>query len=130
MVVESCIRAEPVVSVMSQSNIATSLSAGVSARLAVVRGEVGAGIERRMSFIDPEQRTIPLGQMIPTEDCVRQVSTASKVRHMEAAFIVQDVLVAQIKNTVCTKSDASGSGRGRRVLRVHSGKRWTGADWI
>lgn len=108
MVVENCISVEPTTSLMSQSSIATSLSAGVTARLAVARGEVASGVERRLSFVDPEQRTLPLGRLTPTDACVREVRSAGRIRPLTDAFVVQDVLVAQIKNTVCTRADASG----------------------
>lgn len=108
MVVENCVSVEPTISLMSQSSIATSLSAGVTARLAVARGEVASGVERRLSFVDPEQRTLPLGRLTPTDACVREVRSAGRIQPLTGAFIVQDVLVAQIKNTVCTRADASG----------------------
>lgn len=108
MVVENCVSTEPTISLMSQSSIATSLSAGVTARLAVARGEVASGVERRLSFVDPEQRTLPLGRLTPTDVCAREVRSAGRIRPLTDAFIVQDVLVAQIKNTVCTMADASG----------------------
>jgi hypothetical protein len=108
MVVENCVSVEPTISLMSQSSIATSLSAGVTARLAVARGDVATDVERRLSFVDPEQRTLPLGRLTPTDACVREVRSAGRIRPLTDAFIVQDVLVAQIKNTVCTKADASG----------------------
>ena len=60
-----CICVEPDISIMSQSSIATSLSAGVSARLSVARGHASAGVEKRLSFVDPEQRTIPSPRCSP-----------------------------------------------------------------
>ncbi len=48
-----CLDVEPDISIMSQSSIATSLSAGVSARLTAARGEVAAGVEKRLSFVVP-----------------------------------------------------------------------------
>ena len=93
---------------MSQSSIATSLSAGVSARLTAVRGEVAAGVEKRLSFVDPEQRTIPLAQLMATDACAAGLENAARFTDLTQAVLVYDVLVAQIQNTVCTKADASG----------------------
>ena len=108
-VVADCVGVEPEVSYMSQSSIATSLSAGVSARLTAVRGQVAAGVEKRLSFVDPEQRTIPLAQLTATDACAAGLENAARFTDLTLAVLVYDVLVAQIQNTVCTKADASGS---------------------
>ncbi len=104
-----CVGVEPSIKIMSQSSIATSLSAGVSARLAAARGEVVGGVEKRLSFVDPEQRTIPLAKLGATEACVSGLKNAARFADLSQAILVYDVLVAQIQNTVCTKADASGS---------------------
>jgi hypothetical protein len=104
-----CIGVEPSIKIMSQSSIATSLSAGVSARLAAARGQVAAGVEKRLSFVDPEQRTIPFSSLNPTEECSAGLETAARFTDLSQAILVYDVLVAQIQNTVCTRADASGS---------------------
>lgn len=108
VVVESCVDAEPSVAIMSQSSIASTLSGGVSARLGVARGDASGSIEKRLSFVDPEQRTIPLAKLRPTEDCVSGVHTAGSLQDLSSAIVLHDVLVAIIKNSVCTKADASG----------------------
>ncbi len=104
-----CIGVEPTIKIMSQSSIATSLSAGVSARLAAARGQMAAGVEKRLSFVDPEQRTIPFSFLNPTEECSSGLETAARFTDLSQAILVYDVLVAQIQNTVCTRADASGS---------------------
>jgi formylglycine-generating enzyme required for sulfatase activity len=108
VVVEACIDVEPSISIMSQSSIATTLAGGVSARLGVARGAASAGVEKRLSFVDPEQRTIPLARLLPTEACTKGVKTAAAYQDLSDAIVLHDVLVAIIKNTVCTKADASG----------------------
>ena len=108
-VVGGCIAAEPDVAVMSQSSIATSLSAGVSARLIAARGAVAAGVEKRLSFVDPEQRTIDLAKLDPTEACTHAVAKAGRFIDLTQAIVLYDVLVAQIQNSVCTKAAADGS---------------------
>ena len=108
VVVDDCVLAGPSVSLMSQSSFATTLAGGVSARLSAVRGGVSAGMEKRLSFIDPEQRTIPLGDLAPTNDCLERVARASSLQTLADAFVVNDVLVAMVKSTVCLKSDANG----------------------
>ncbi|HCH64819.1 MAG: hypothetical protein CL927_20530 [Deltaproteobacteria bacterium] len=108
VVVDACIDVEPSIAIMSQSSIATTLAGGVSARLGVTRGSASAGVEKRLSFVDPEQRTIALGALVPTEDCLSSVNRAGKLQDLSEAIVMHDVLVAIIKNTVCTKADVSG----------------------
>ena len=108
VVVKACVEEEPSISIMSQSSIATTLAGGVSARLGMARGSVHAGIEKRLSFVDPEQRTIPLARLRPTDACLTGVRTAGALQDLSEAIVLHDVLVAIIKNTVCTKADASG----------------------
>ena len=65
-------------------------------------------MEKRLSFVDPEQRTISLGLLNPTAACSDQVQRAATFQDLSDAIVLHDVLVAIIKNTVCTKADASG----------------------
>ena len=108
VVVSRCIDAEPEVAIMAQSSIATTLAGGVSARLALARGAASAGVEKRLSFVDPEQRTIALGALIPTDACRASVDRAQSLQDLSDAIVVHDVLVAIIQNTVCTRADTSG----------------------
>jgi formylglycine-generating enzyme required for sulfatase activity len=108
VIVKDCLGVQAEVSVMSQSSIATSLATGVSARLGVAKGAAAAGIEKRLSFVDPEQRTVPLAQVAATEACEEGVKNAGRLVDLSQAVVIYDVLVAQIKNSVCTKADANG----------------------
>lgn len=108
VVIGNCIAATATISQMSQSSIATTLSGGVSARLRVVRGAVDATIQRRLSFVDPEQRTLGLGHLRPTPACADAVRLASGLRDLSDAVLIHDVLVAVVKNTVCTRLEAEG----------------------
>jgi formylglycine-generating enzyme required for sulfatase activity len=108
VVVADCLGVEYQTSVMAQSSFATALALGVSARLGVVKGQGEGSVEKRLSFVDPEQRTIPLSRIRVTQSCQDDLDAASRVVDLSAALLLYDVLVAQIKNTVCTKADASG----------------------
>jgi hypothetical protein len=107
-VVADCIGVEPRVSPMAQSSIATSLAAGVSGRWGLGSAAVEAGLVKRLSFVDPEQRTISLGELHPTASCIAQVKNAAKLRNLTEAIVINDVLVAVIKNTTCSRAEASG----------------------
>lgn len=107
-VVGDCILAEPTIAPMAQSSIAATLSAGVTARLGATSAAAQAGVEKRLTFIDPEQRTIGLGDLTPTADCRAKLETAGRIRDLSDAVVVHDVLVAIVQNTVCTRADASG----------------------
>jgi len=107
-VIGDCIGVDPTVAPMAQSSIAATLSAGVSGRLGVSSAAASAGIEKRLTFIDPEQRTLALGDLVPTESCQAGLTTAAGIRDLSEAVVVHDVLVAIVQNTVCTRADASG----------------------
>ncbi len=107
-VVDDCIDAVPTVAPMSQSSIAATLSAGVTTRLGVSTAALHAGVEKRLTFIDPEQRTIALGDLTPTASCREKLATAGRIRDLSDAIVVHDVLVAIVQNTVCTTAEASG----------------------
>jgi formylglycine-generating enzyme required for sulfatase activity len=108
VIVDDCLGVAPRASAMAQSSIASALATGVSARLGVARGAVSAGVEKRLSFIDPEQRTIPLAQVRATTACTEGVASAARLVDLSGAIVVYDVLVAQIKSSVCIRADASG----------------------
>lgn len=107
-VVDDCIGAAATVAPMAQSSIAATLSAGVTTRLGVSTAAASAGVEKRLTFIDPEQRTIALGDLAPTEACRAKLATAARIRDLSDAIVVHDVLVAIVQNTVCTSADATG----------------------
>ncbi len=108
VVASSCVATEPETSFMSQSSIASTLATGVSARFALGSAGASAGVEKRLSFVDPEQRTIALGDLTPTEDCRARVARAAQLQDLSGAMVVYDVMVAMIKSSVCTRADASG----------------------
>ena len=105
---ESCVDYKPRVSYMSESSIATTLAAGVTARLRVTRGTVDGRVEKRLSFVDPEQHNIPLSELIPSSRCDEELRTASKYYDISKSFVVYDVIVAIVKNTTCNRVDARG----------------------
>ncbi len=106
--VPDCVSAEVITKVMSDSQIATTLAVGVHARIAAVGGTAGTSVTRKTTFVDPERRTIPLGQLTPTEVCQTELSHAARLRDLSDAVIVYEVLVARIWSRECKKVDAKG----------------------
>jgi hypothetical protein len=103
---EDCFEVEPSINIMSQSSIAQSLSAGVSANIIAGKGRIDGSIQKRVSYIDPEQRSIPLSEAKPTDQCIQKVNSYSSA---ETEMIwVYDILAARVKSSVCRKLDASG----------------------
>jgi len=107
-VVSRCVEAEPRVSAVAASQVAAALSGGVSARLGVGSAAAAAGVEKRLTFIDPEQRTIPLAELVPTEACRAGVARAAQLSDLRGALLVHDVLFAIIESSTCTRADARG----------------------
>ena len=108
-VVADCFGVEPILSALSDTDVAASLSGGVRTRVGLGRLKASAQIERRVTFVDPVLRTIPIGQLVPTGQCLDELRVAAGIVDLSQAIVVQDSLNAIVKSTVCTRIDASGS---------------------
>lgn len=117
VVAANCVATEILVEAMAQSRIASSLRGGVKGAWGLASATASAGITKELSFVDPEQRTIPLGRLELTADCLADISRASRLRDLSEAIVVHDVLVAVVKQTVCKRVDASG-----RVVALGAGE--------
>jgi hypothetical protein len=107
LVVKDCVGVRHDVYIMSQNSISASLSAGVSAGINIAKGKINLLTERQTIFINPEQHTIPLTKIIANNTCKNDILNYSNL-DLKKVIIVYDVLVAQIKNNVCTKVDVTG----------------------
>lgn len=58
--------------------------------------------------MDPEQRTIPLGKLEPTEACRAELEVAARFQDLSGAIVGDDVLVAIVRSTVCERVEANG----------------------
>ena len=108
VVANDCVAEAPRSSALSQSSIATTLQAGVVVPFARRRIGVQAELTKKLTFVDPEQRTIPLGLLVPSEACRAEVARAGQLRDLRQAIVVHDVLVAIVKNTICGRLGATG----------------------
>ena len=108
VVATGCVLVEPEVEVMSQSSIASTLKGGVKGSFGAGSAAASAGITKQLTFVDPEQRTIPLGKLQPTEACRAELEVAARFQDLSGAIVVHDVLVAIVKNTVCKRVEANG----------------------
>ena len=107
VVVEGCVDAEPAVSVMSSSIATTSPAAAPAPRC-----RPGGRLRRRREALELRRSRAAHhrpGDLSPSPDCAEKVQTAARFADLSEAIVLHDVLVAIIKNTVCTRADASGA---------------------
>ncbi len=71
---------------MSQSSIATSLSAGVSVLGGT--GEATGGAEKRLSFVDPELRAVPLAKLSAAKACAVGLTGAGGAASISGGEVV------------------------------------------
>lgn len=108
VVANNCVDAEPDVQVLSETRIASSLRAGVRGGMPGVSASGEGSIIKQLTFVDPEQRTIPLIDLMIKPECRAKLASAAKRYDITNAIVVHDVLVAVIKSTTCKRVDAVG----------------------
>jgi sulfatase modifying factor 1 len=108
VVVERCVTTEPTTQFISQPSIKAALEGGVSAKLATIGVGAEAEVQKRLTFVDPEQRTISLSNLRPTAECLEGAKNAAVLRDLSEAVVVYDVLVAKINSTYCVKKVVTG----------------------
>jgi formylglycine-generating enzyme required for sulfatase activity len=112
VVANNCVDAVVQVEALAQSSIASSLRGGVKGAWGLGGVSAGAEVTKRLTFIDPEQRTIPLGQLRLSPECRSEIAGAERLRNLDDAIVVHDVLVAVIKSSVCMTYEARGGVAG------------------
>lgn len=115
-----CVDAEPRVAAVAAAQVAAALSGGVSARLGVGAAAVSAGVEKHLTLIDPEQRSIPLAELVPTEACRGGGARAAQLRDLRGALVVHDVLFAIVESSTCT-----GAQGGLTLLGAAEASAWS-----
>jgi hypothetical protein len=108
VVANNCVEAEPDVQILSETRIASTLRAGVRGGGVGVSASAEGTIVKQLTFVDPEQRTIPLLDLEIKPECRDKLANAAKRYDIAEAIVVHDVLVAVIKNSTCTRIDAEG----------------------
>jgi hypothetical protein len=109
LVSSSCILGRPEESTYTATELVSSLQAGVSVGWGAAAGEATAGIVKKTKFGTPTQITVPSLSMKlkPSSECGGQLKAWPKER-VFAAYVVQEVLIAEISEQTCGKVDAKG----------------------
>jgi formylglycine-generating enzyme required for sulfatase activity len=105
---DSCIAAPPRENTYTAAEVVTSLQAGVSVGGPLVGGGGYAGIIKKVKFGTPTQVTIPLLDLELSQSCTEKLSRLPTSR-IQSAYVVQEVLKAEISEQTCGKVDARGS---------------------
>ena len=107
LLVRDCIAASPIESTYTATEVVSSLSAGVTVRAGLGGGSAEGSLVQKVSFGTPSQWSLA------TLDLVLEPGCAARLRQqpaalLDGAYVVQDVLSAQISEQTCGKVDASG----------------------
>jgi len=105
---DSCIAATPRENTYTAAEVVTSLQAGVSVGGPLASGGGYAGIEKKVKFGTPTQVTIPSLDLELSKACAEKLGKLPLAR-IQSAYVVQEVLKAEISEQTCGKVDARGS---------------------
>jgi hypothetical protein len=105
---DNCIEARPRESTYTAAELVTSLQAGVSVGGGLVSGGAHAGIVKKVKFGTPTQVTIPGIDLELSKSCTEKLKKLP-ISRLQSAYVVQEVLKAEISEQTCGKVDAQGS---------------------
>lgn len=107
--VEDCFALEPTVSTYTAAEVVTQLQAGVSVDLGAGNVGVSGGMVKKVKFGTPEQLSLPMLKLQPTEACRSMLQGAARGGlDLSSLYVVQEVLTAQIAEQTCGRVDAQG----------------------
>lgn len=107
--VEDCFELEPTVSTYTSAEVVTQLQAGVSVDLGAGNVGVSGGMVKKVKFGTPEQLSLPMLKLQPTDACRTMLQGAARGGlDLASLYVVQEVLTAQIAEQTCGRVDAQG----------------------
>ena len=102
-----CIDRRPDENVYTATEVITSLQSGVTVRGLVARARVSGEIVRKVKFGTPSQHSIPRVDLVLTEGCIAKLQ-AQPAAVIDSAYVIQEVLRAQIDEQTCGRVDGEG----------------------
>jgi formylglycine-generating enzyme required for sulfatase activity len=104
----NCFAAQPEESTYTAAEIVSSLQAGVSVGGPLASGGAYAGIVKKVKFGTPTQVSIPGMDLELSKACEDKLKKLPMSR-IQSAYVVQEVLKAEISEQTCGKVDGRGS---------------------
>jgi hypothetical protein len=108
LISSTCITGKPEESTYTAAELVTSLQAGVSVGGPLASGKAYAGIVKKVKFGTPVQVTIPRLGLKLSSECQADLKGLPMIE-LSQAYVVQEVLKAEISEQTCGKVDARGS---------------------
>lgn len=108
LLADDCIAAVPREATYTAVELVTSLQGGVSVGGPLLTAGAYAGIVKKVKFGTPTQVTIPGMNLQLSSSCQESLRTLAPSR-IAAAYVVQEVLRAQISEQTCGKVGANGT---------------------
>lgn len=102
-----CFAATPTISTYTSTELVTSLQAGVSVRAGLGSGEASGSFVKKVRFATPTQQSLSTIDLELSEDCLGRLRR-QRPETLAGAYVVQEVLVAQISEQTCGRVDSAG----------------------
>lgn len=102
-----CFEATATSSTYTSTELVTSLQAGVSVRAGLGSGEASGSFVKKVRFATPTQLSLPTIDLELSEACLGKLRR-QPAETLRSAYVVQEVLVAQISEQTCGRVDSSG----------------------
>ena len=107
--ISDCFEAEPNSSTYTSSEVVSQLQTGVGMRFGGARVEATGGMIKKVKFGTPTHITLDELSLVPTDDCRSKIERAQgQGMDLSQAYVIQQVLMAQISEQTCGQIDASG----------------------
>lgn len=102
-----CIRTPPQENTYTSAELISSLQTGVSVRSPTARAQVSGSLIKKVKFSTPTHLTIPRLDLILEDGCIARLQQLP-AETLAGAYVVQEVLRAEIAEQTCGRLDASG----------------------
>ncbi len=103
----NCIAATPVESTYTSTELVSSLQAGVSVRAGLASVAASGSLVKKVKFGTPVQISVPTLDLFLEDACRRRLERLPKDK-LDRAYVVREVLRAEIAEQTCGRLDASG----------------------
>lgn len=107
LLAEGCIAKEPQENTYTSAEMVSSMQAGVSVRAGLGRAGVSGGIVKKIKFSTPVHLSVPILDLQLSSDCFSRLQALPAAQRSQA-YVVREVLRAEIAEQTCGRLDAQG----------------------
>ena len=112
---EECFTSEPLASEYNELEVSMALQAGARVPLGMVSGEASGMRTKTLTYAHPRVEELTGRSLKPNEGCVKDLRALAATKDISAFYVVQAVLLAQVKQQECTEIAAGVKAGGAGV---------------